>query len=250
MNSRPSRSLREALGRVGGLLLRIIRSALFRPRCRLCGADLVDPGEAVLCGGCCATIRPSGDNACRTCGKFLPDGPSVCGPCRLRPPPFERHRSFATYEGTLRETIILFKYGEIEPLKHLLAQKLQETVTRELPGRFDAVVPVPPDRGRRRGFRPVDAVARVLARRLGIPCRRRLLVKTRSTPPQVGLSQAQRRANLAGAFALSPGRRPAGLRLLLVDDVFTTGATVRQCAAVLRKAGAAVTVLTLGQSPL
>ncbi len=91
-----------------------------------------------------------------------------CGSCLLEPPPFDRHRSYAAYEGTLREVIILYKFAEIEPLKHMLAGLYLETVLRELPGTYDAVVPVPADRRRHRGFQPLRAVGRVLARRLGI----------------------------------------------------------------------------------
>jgi predicted amidophosphoribosyltransferase len=229
-------------------LLQLLRSGLFRPRCRLCGSDLVAGDERVVCGDCRGKMRPTLEPLCPVCGTFLPEATGTCGPCRLRPPPFVRHRSYAAYEGTLREAIILYKFGEIEPLKHLLAELYLEAIERELPGAFDAVVPVPADRRRRRGFQPVRAAGRVLARRLGIPCRSGLLLKRKSTPPQVGLTQARRLANLDGAFALAPGTRAAGLSVLLIDDVTTTGTTIRKCAAVLGKGGARVTALTLAQA--
>ena len=90
----------------------------------------------------------------------------------------------------------------------------------------------------------------VLARGLGIAFWPRVLAKTRSTGPQVGLSQAQRHANLNGAFALAAGNKVAGKSLLLIDDVTTTGTTLRKCAAVLKKGGARVTAITLAQSRL
>ena len=234
-----------------GLLLQAVRSGLFHPRCCVCGADLVAPGETVLCGNCREQIIFAVENRCRVCGKFIPDGIATCGSCRLAPPPFARHRSFAAYEETLRQAIIQYKFAAVEPLKHILAGLYLETVRRELPGAYDAVVPVPADRRRRRnGFQPQRAVARELARRLGVPFRPGLLRKMKSTPPQVGLSQAQRLANLDGAFALGARARVAGLRVLLVDDVTTTGTTVRKCAAVLKRGGARVTALTLGQTRL
>jgi ComF family protein len=234
--------------RVCGEFLQMVRSSLFLPRCRNCGLDLVRSEEKVICHDCREKISQATENQCRVCGKFVPDGIETCGGCLLRPPPFIRHLSYAAYEETLRAVIILYKYGEIEPLKHFLAQLYLEIIKKRLPGAFDALVPVPADRGRRRGFQPVHAMGRVLASRLGIEFKPGLLVKKKSTPPQVGLSQAQRKANLDGAFALAARKGPAGLHILLIDDVTTTGTTIWKCAAVLKKGGARVTALTLAQS--
>jgi ComF family protein len=236
------------LVRKGGMLLQLARSGLYRPRCRICGLDLVRPEEEVICGECRVKIRPAAENQCRVCGKFLPEGNDRCGDCLLKPPPYLRHASYAAYEKTLREVIILYKYGEVEPLKHLLAPLYLETIRERLPGAFDTVIPVPADRGRRHGFQPVRAMGCILARRLGIEFWPRILRKTRRTPPQVGLSQAQRKTNLDGAFALAAGKKVAGKSILLIDDVTTTGSTIRQCAAVLQRNGARVTALTLAQS--
>jgi len=241
--------LKKAIRRAGALLVQVVRSALFLPRCRICGLDLVGAEERVICGDCRGKIRPAAENQCRVCGKFLPDDVPTCGSCLLEPPPYDRHLSYAAYEETLREVIILYKYGEIEPLKHLLARLYLEVVRQRLPGAFDAVVPVPADlRRRRRGFQPVSAVGKVLARRLGVEFWPRTLQKKKSTPPQVGLSQSQRKANLDGAFALSAGNKLAGRSVLLIDDVTTTGTTLRKCAAALKKGGARVTALTLAQT--
>jgi ComF family protein len=250
VSSEPAHPTLRPLARAGRRLLLAVRCGLFRPRCRICGSDLVAENETVLCGDCLATIAPAGDDRCIVCGRFLSAESALCGPCLLAPPPFERHRSFAAYEGTLRQAIILYKFGEVEPLKHPLAELYRQTLARELPGIYAGVVPVPADRRRRHGFQPLRACARVLARRLGIPLADGLLLKRRSTPPQVGLTRAQRLANLDGAFALAPGARVAGLHLLLLDDVTTTGATLRRCAAVLRRGGARVAALTLAQTRL
>jgi ComF family protein len=227
---------------------RMVMVSLFLPRCRICALDLVQPGEKIICAGCRQKIRPAAENQCLTCGKFIASGIETCGSCLLRPPPFLRHVSFAAYEGTLREIIILYKYGEVEALKTLLASLYLETLQEKLPGGFQAVVPVPVDRKRRHGFMPVRTLGRLLARKLKIAFLPDLLLKKKSTPPQVGLSQAQRRANLDGAFALAAGEKPQGMNILLIDDVTTTGTTIRKCCAVLKKGGARVTVLTLGQS--
>ncbi len=203
-------SIGKALGRAGGALLQLARTGLYRPCCRICGHDLVLAREKIICRDCRERVVPAADHACRICGKFVPDGVDACGACLLQAPPFDRHLSCAAYEGTLRQVIILYKYGEIEPLKHVLAKLCLETVRTRLPGPFDAVVPVPADRNRRHGFQPVRAMGVVLARELGIAFWPRVLAKTKSTGPQVGLSQAQRHANLDGAFALAAreqGRR-------------------------------------------
>jgi competence protein ComFC len=241
----------KTIARAVGGLRQLARSGLYRPYCRICGQDLVQAREKIICGDCREKIAPAAAGSiCRVCGKLVPDGIDACGSCLLEPPPFACHRSYAVYEGTLRQAIILYKYGEIEPLKHLLARLCQETVRKRLAGPFDAVVPVPADRGRRHGFQPVRAMGAVLARRLGIAFRPRVLRKIKSTRPQVGLSQAQRHANLDGAFALAAGKTVAGMSILLIDDVTTTGTTLRQCATVLKRAGAKVTALTLAQSRL
>ncbi len=241
----------KALRHCGRQFLQIVRSGLFLPRCRLCGLDLVSCTEKVICRDCCKKMTSEPESQCRVCGKPVPDGVATCGACLLEPPPFERHVSYAAYEGTLRAAIILFKYGEVEPLKYCLTGFYLEAIEKKLPGSsFDAVVPVPADLRRRRGFQPVRATGYLLARRLKIPFQPGLLIKKKSTPPQVGLTQAQRKANLNGAFTMGRGKKVAGRRILLIDDVTTTGTTIRKCAAILKKGGAKVTVLTLAQSRL
>jgi len=241
-------TIKEKIIRGGVEFLQMVRVGLFLPRCRNCGLDLVRTEEMVICRNCREKIVPAAENQCRICGKFVPDGIETCGSCLLRPPPYLRHISYAAYEGTLREIIILYKYGEVEPLKNFLSGLYLDIIKRKLSPAFDAVVPVPADRGRRHGFQPVRAMGRVLAGHLGIEFMPRLLLKKKHTPPQVGLSQAQRKANLDGAFALAAGKKPAGLHVLLIDDVTTTGTTIKKCAAVLKKGGARVTALTLAQS--
>jgi len=244
----PNVTIKGTILRGGAGFLQMARAGLFQPHCRTCGLDLVHPGERVICRNCLEKVVPAADNQCRICGKFLPASVETCGSCLLRPPPYLRHLSYAAYEGTLREIIILYKYGEVEPLKHYLSGLYLAIIRSSLSQAFDAVVPVPADRGRRHGFQPVRAMGRVLAGQLGIEFMPRMLLKKRSTPPQVGLSQAQRKANLDGAFILVAGERPAGLRILLIDDLTTTGTTIKKSAAVLKKGGARVTALTLGQS--
>lgn len=246
--SAPNLTIKQTVIRGGADFLQMLRVGLFLPRCRNCGLDLVLPGETVICRNCSEKIAPARENQCRTCGKFIADGIENCGSCLLQPPPYLRHISYAAYEETLREIIILYKFGEVEPLKYFLSGLYLDIVKKKLAPDFDAVVPVPADRGRRHGFQPVRAMGRILADRLEIAFMPRLLLKKKRTPPQVGLSQAQRKANLDGAFGLGSGKNPSGLHVLLIDDVTTTGTTIKKCAAVLKKGGVRVTALTLAQS--
>jgi len=241
-------TIKEKIIRGSGQFLQLARAGLFLPRCRICGLDLVQAEERVICRNCMEKIVPAAESQCRSCGKFIPDGIETCGSCLLRPPPYLRHLSYAAYEETLREAIILYKYGEVEPLKYFLSGLYLEIIKNRLAPVFDAVVPVPADRRRRHGFQPVRAMGRVLASRLGTDFLPGLLLKRKSTPPQVGLTQAQRKSNLDGAFILAAGERPSGLHVLLIDDVTTTGTTIKKCATVLKKSGARVTALTLAQS--
>jgi len=165
--------------------------------------------------------------------------------CRLGLNRFDAAYSFGAYEGELRKLIHIFKYGKVRSLARPLGALLAAALPRE--ERFDALLPVPLHwwRAFQRGFNQSHLLAREVARRTGIrlirPVRR-----VRPTPPQAGLSNAARRTNVGAAFQVRG--RLTGLRLLLIDDVMTTGATANACAAALKRAGAArVTLLTLAR---
>ena len=203
----------------------------------------------MICRDCLEKIRPASEGQCRVCGKFLPAGNDTCGACLLAPPPFLRHVSYAAYEGTLREVIILYKYGEVEPLKYPLARPLPGDHRRQARPRLST----PWSRSRPicaggTAFSPCGPWAGSWPAASRSDFWPRVLLKKKHTPPQVGLSQAQRKANLDGAFALAPGKRVAGRNVLLIDDVTTTGTTIARCAAVLKRSGARVTALTLAQT--
>jgi len=163
-----------------------------------------------------------------------------CSLCRLGLTNFDAVYSYGSYEGTLRTLIHLFKYEKI----HTLTRPLSDLMARVLPReeRFDLIVPVPLHwwRLRQRGFNQSELLAREIARRWNAPFGRALR-RTKATAPQAGLTNAKRRANLRGALALREkyaGGVLKGARILLVDDVITTGASAAVCAAVLKRAGA------------
>lgn len=177
--------------------------------------------------------------SCRT--PFLNSSPldenGRCALCRNGLRGFDAAYTFGSYEGALRELIHLFKYGGVRTLAKPFGGHLAVALPRN--EKFDAVVPMPLHWLRRwhRGFNQSDLLAREVARRCGVPVihavRRR-----RSTLSQAGLTNAKRRANVAGAFAPKRGRPLEGKRILLIDDVMTTGATAAACALAIKRAGA------------
>jgi ComF family protein len=175
------------------------------------------------------------------------DERGLCLACRSGAQGFDACYSFGWYEGALRELIHLFKYGRVTPLRKPFGNMLARVLPRE--ARFDAIVPVPLHwwRGWLRGFNQAELLAQEVAQRWGIPVVKALR-RTRWTAPQADLSRAQRRRNVSGAFRAAHPDRVEGRSILLIDDVFTTGATARAGALALKRAGARrVTVLTLAR---
>ena len=179
--------------------------------------------------------------------RFPLDLEGRCALCRAGARGFDAAYCFGFYEGALRDLIHLYKYGGMKPL----AKQLGEYLSRALPldEGFDAVVPMPLHWRRRfeRGFNQAALIAAQVARRRKIPVLHAVR-RVRATRTQTGLTNAKRRDNVSGAFRVRRGRSVKGLRILLVDDVMTTGATGSACGSVLKRAGAkSVTLLTLAR---
>jgi len=161
---------------------------------------------------------------------------------------FDAAYSFGAYEGALRELIHLLKYRGVTTLAGPLGDMMASALPRD--ERFDLIMPMPMHWWRqwRRGFNQSFLLAKQLSRRTGIPFANAGR-RTRATPAQAGLSNAQRRRNVAGAIRIRDGARLEDLRVLLVDDVFTTGSTASSCSLALKRAGAGhVSVLTLART--
>ena len=176
------------------------------------------------------------------------DSEGRCGLCRRGLSGFDAAYSFGSYEGTLRKLIQLLKYGKVSTLAKPMGRMLADALPRERA--YDLIVPMPMHWRRRwsRGFNQAELLARVIARLLNTPIRKAVR-RSKATPPQAGLTSAQRRANMSGAFRIRRPRVVRGKRILLIDDVFTTGATAAACARVLKRAGAAhVAVLTVART--
>jgi competence protein ComFC len=212
-----------------------VLSNLFYPqRCVGCKRRASD----VLCRGCFEALPFVGHPFCGRCGAPTAFEVYGCGECSTRDFGFEDARAPLRYEGVGEELVHTLKYGGYLPIVEKVMAPLMAGVLSGYPGgnRFDAVVPVPLHRSRlaKRGFNQAELMARGIARRINAPVLDKLKV-VRRTRDQVELSAGARRTNVAGAFA---SRGPVAGRILLVDDVFTTGATLSECAEVLRKAGA------------
>ncbi|HEX9344367.1 MAG TPA: ComF family protein, partial [Candidatus Acidoferrum sp.] len=177
---------------------------------------------------------------------------SVCRECRERGFAFDAARSFGIYDGALARAIVLMKYDRIEPLGAWFAKRLIEA-ERKLPPELaaDLIVPVPLHRTRQkeRGFNQVDLFGRPLARKLGLPYRPVLLKRERARPEKHLLHFEERWEAVRGAFVIREGGRVDNLRILLLDDVMTSGATLDACSRALREAGAkSVAGLTIARA--
>ncbi len=225
--------------RLGSALLSSIADAVWPAACPSCGGPI--EGDGVACPPCTARLKPLPGDRCAACSTPIEPPALSCPGCRKLPPGVDA-RIVATDYSVARPLIHALKYDRRRSLGPLLAVRLAEVLARNRYAReADVVVPVPIHRWRkrRRGFDQSHVLAEAAARVLGIPIRPEALVRLRNTPHQTGLGGAdERAANVQGAFAQGSAKGVAGLRVLLVDDVITTGATVGACAAVLIAAGA------------
>ena len=175
------------------------------------------------------------------------DEQDLCTVCRQGMVNFDSAYSYGSYAGTLRKLIHLFKYGKVESLALPLSQFLGRAIP--LDQEFDMVIGMPMHWRKQwqRGFNQAQLLAQPIAKRYGLKVSSNL-TRPRYTQSQAGLSEAERRENLKGSFAVRKPHRLRGKRVLLIDDVFTTGATLRAASAVLKAAGAAhVTAVTLAR---
>ena len=180
--------------------------------------------------------------------RFPLDESGRCGLCRLGLQGFDAVYSYGSYEGSLRELVHLFKYSGVTPLARTFGRFMIQALPRETA--FDVVVPMPLHGFKKwqRGFNQSDLLAREVGKKWNVPVRN-VIRRKKATRPQSGLTNAKRRANMQGAFGMPRGRSLAGMRVLLVDDVVTTGATASACARVLKRAGAAhVALLALART--
>jgi len=207
-----------------------------------------------VCPECLASAEPiHAEFSCASCrtpflSAYPLDERGLCALCRMGLEGYDAVYAYGSFEGPLRQLIHLLKFQGVKPLARPLGKLAMSALPREQ--QFDQIVPMPLHWRRRwkRGFNQAELLAREVARCWGVPVRNAVR-RRKFTTPQTGLTNAKRRANVTGAFAVRRGTHLDGARILLVDDVITTGATASACAAALKRAGAAhVTVLALART--
>ena len=237
-----------------------LAALVFPATCRICGG-ILDTGSVIpFCHACIEALTQTlPEPLCAQCGRPIVSAAAAegtsqpqCHLCRNGRYAFDFARSFGAYTTRMARAILLLKYGNVAPLGVWFARRLAGLMERQ-PADFaaDAVVPVPLDRGRlrERGYNQAELIAKPLARMLGIPFRSYLLVRTRPRPNQLRLTRRERWETVRGAYATHKTAQVDKLRLLLVDDVFTTGATLDACSRALKGAGAAqVACLTVARA--
>ena len=236
-------------------MLKALLDILFPPRCHFCKSFIPNAGELHLCTAClegCILIKSP---LCKVCGiPFQTEAGEdhICGDCISKPPRFTAARAAALFDGPVRELVHRFKYnGRVQhcrPLALLTARHIAPFAHAASP---DLIIPVPlhVKRLRQRGFNQAVLLGGILAREWRLPLSRRNLRRIRWTEPQINLSAAERVANVRGAFSVSDPDLLGDKRIILVDDVYTTGSTVAECARVLFKAdAAAVYVVTIARA--
>lgn len=233
-------------------LLEALCNLLFpqRPGCQLCGSSTKDD----ICPSCRQELvswaaRPK----CRICGRpiqAITPGAGLCIECQRLKPAFTQALAVGPYESHLREAIHLLKYQGRKAMAPFLGKLLLETL-KQYPLDCHLVLPVPlaPGRLRERGFNQAELLAREIAKGLGIPFSAGILIKPQETPHQTGLTREERRKNLQGAFRVKDPEKIRGKKILVVDDVLTTGSTATEVAKTLLAWGAAqIYIITLANS--
>lgn len=214
-------------------------------RCLTCNSPLKKDIGNPICLDCWKNVKFSSGPLCPICGRpfrseaSLSKSPDhICGFCRKMRPYFERHVYIGLYEGILSDAIRLFKYKNrvslAYPLSYLLCKKIMD-----IP-KIDIIVPIPLhiNRLRSREFNQSLLLSDLISQHLNRPVMQGVMAKIKDTRPQADLDRDERRRNNKNAFSVTDRRLIKGKRILLVDDVFTTGSTVNECAKILKRSGA------------
>lgn len=230
-----------------------LQALVLPPHCLLCGLDGNDGRD--LCRGCAGDLAPN-RTCCPRCALPLPVPAPLCGECLRSEPPFDAAFAPFVYGHPIDLLVAGLKFGRSLAAGRVLSALWLDAVAVSAPALPALLVPVPlhPARLRERGYNQALELATPLAKRLGIALGGDLLARTRPTSAQAGLDAKTRRRNLRGAFEC-PDRSlarfaPGSTHVALVDDVMTTGATLRECARVLRRAGfARIDAWALARAP-
>jgi ComF family protein len=239
----------EAAGHPLRIALDNISAVVLPSDCRICNRALVQLSRIPVCTDGLNSLTPAHVIACSVCGEALgfrsPGSETLCGVCRRAHPRFDFAISYSSYDGALRRLVHLLKYEQSRPAANVLGAKLAQSLKRSesAADRAVLVIPVPlhPSKRRQRGFNQSELIARSAVQNLDgsrFELHTGNLRRTRATTSQTGLTSHQRRENVRGAFIVTAPARVKDRDVVIVDDVYTTGTTLNECARVLRAAGA------------
>jgi ComF family protein len=218
---------------------------VYPQHCAICKKYLTGK-EKDICEVCWNSLVTLTDPFCPYCKSFLEEGDIECGFCKPKGEFFEDHkillvRSLGRFDDSYRELIHRFKYGKKIPLGRRLGQRLGETINEDssfLKSDFLIPVPLHKSRYRERGFNQSDIVAEGISKITGLSVLKNVLKRKKNTKDQTDFSREQREENVRGAFVVAEPEMINGKKIILVDDVITTGATLSECARMLKQAGA------------
>ncbi len=233
--------------------IRSLLSLVFPLECRICKKTLKTENLTYICSECFAKIRFIEEPYCLKCSRPLrPFENRICKDCRKEKRYFKRIYSMGLYQGVLREAILLLKYERVKALIPPLGELLLKYCQRNLKmSDFDLVLPAPLFRSKKkeREFNQAEAFAQIIGKHFFLSVSNETLLRIRDTRSMSSLKAEERKKNVRGAFMVKEGEEVRNRRILLIDDICTTAATVDECSKVLLAAGAKeVTILTLART--
>ncbi|NTW06840.1 MAG: ComF family protein [Syntrophaceae bacterium] len=227
-----------------GELLNDVGDIIFPPQCLACSEIINKSSKQVFCPSCLSKIRLITGSLCPICGLPFLDSPAeshICGDCMQSQPYYSRARAVAGFESIIMDAIHKFKYGRNISTGSALGSFMAGFSFPDFDfSEYSLFIPVPLHikRLRERGFNQSLLLAKEMGKKYKLPVNFSLLKRCNFTLTQTGLNRAEREKNIKGAFAVTDKNKIAGECVILIDDVYTTGSTINECARVLLKAGA------------
>jgi len=223
-----------------------LKNLFFSPRCMICGDYLTPDSTLLLCSFCFTHLPLIPPEHCPVCGRMTPSGGATCFQCQTQKPKFRQHRSVVFYTSEIRYVLLKYKFYRKRHYAATIGTLMSSYVTENYD--FITAVPVSEKKKRNRGYNQSRLLAEQIEQIRQIPYKE-TLQKTKHTPPQSKLGYKQRLTNIKNCFSVINPDEIRQKRILLIDDIYTTGSTIGECSKVLKKAGAAyVDVLTFAMT--
>jgi len=230
----------------------LCKKMLFPPhiKCAFCGAEIASTDKHSTCEKCLKTLPLNSGKVCTRCGHPVYAAAQYCLDCKGEPCEYQYARSPFLYDGLIKEAIYKLKYGDARYLAYpFSAYLVDEYISNNFSCDICIAVPLAPKRLKQRGYNQAYLLAKNFAKHISIPVIENVLIRIKETMPQAKQSNKDRAENMLGAFKIVNKTIIKGKNILLIDDIYTTGATVKECAKVLKSAGAkAIFVLTIAHA--